>query len=81
MEKSRSNRILATPSSYAKTHYLYVQEVGTLKSIEPHVSSRKNLNSFLLLIVTSGRGQLTFKGQLYTLTAGEIGRASCRERV
>ncbi|NTV77714.1 MAG: AraC family transcriptional regulator, partial [Clostridiales bacterium] len=77
MEKSRSNRILATPSSYAKAHYLYVQEVGTLESIEPHVSSRKNLNSFLLLIVTSGKGQLTHKGQLYPLAAGDCAYINC----
>ena len=77
MEKSRSNRIQATPSSYAKAHYLYVQEVGTLESIEPHVSSRKNLNSFLLLIVTSGKGQLTHKGQLYTLAAGDCAYINC----
>ena len=35
MAKSTSNRIIATPSSYAKEHYLYIQEVGTLQSIEP----------------------------------------------
>ena len=46
---SRSNRILATPSAYAQKHYLYVQEIGTLTSTEPHVSSRENLSSYLFL--------------------------------
>ena len=40
MAKSSSNRILPTPSSYAREHYLYVQEIGTLQSLEPHVSKR-----------------------------------------
>ena len=34
MAKSLSDRVLATPSSYAKKHYLYVQEIGTLTSME-----------------------------------------------
>ena len=46
MAKSKSNRIIPTPSHYAKEHYLYVQEVGTLQSLEPHISKRQNLNSF-----------------------------------
>ena len=51
MAKSTSNRIIATPSSYAKEHYLYIQEVGTLQSIEPHISRRQDLNSYLFFIV------------------------------
>ena len=51
MAKSLSDRVLATPSSYAKKHYLYVQEIGTLTSMEPHVSSRENISSYLFLTV------------------------------
>ena len=54
MAKSSSNRILNTPSSYAKQHYLYVQEVGTLQSIEPHISRRQNLDSYLFFIFLQG---------------------------
>ena len=56
MAKSLSDRVLATPSSYAKKHYLYVQEIGTLTSMEPHVSSRENISSYLFLTVLKGEG-------------------------
>ena len=56
MAKSKSNRIISTPSQYAKEHYLYVQEVGTLQSLEPHVSRRQNLSSYLFFLVLDGNG-------------------------
>ena len=63
MAKSVSDRVLATPSSYAKSHYLYVQEIGTLTSMEPHISSRENLSSYLFLAVRKGEGYLTYRGK------------------
>lgn len=78
MSSSRSNRIISTPSSYAKEHFLYVQEIGFLKSIEPHISSRKNLNSFLFLVVTSGSGNFTYNNQTISLTSGDCAFIDCR---
>ena len=66
MAKSTSNRILATPSAYARKHYLFVQEVGTLQSLEPHVSKRQNLNSFLFFIVMDGEGTLFYENTKHT---------------
>lgn len=68
--KSSSNRILATPSSYAKKNYLYVQEVGTLHSVEPHISKRQNLNSFLFIVVINGSGTVTFDGERFFVDTG-----------
>lgn len=68
--KSTSNRILATPSSYAHKNYLYVQEVGTLHSIEPHISKRQNLNSFLFIVVINGSGTVTFDKERFFVEAG-----------
>lgn len=68
--KSQSNRILVTPSSYARKNYLYVQEVGTLHSVEPHISKRQNLNSFLFIAVIGGSGTITFGGERIYVTAG-----------
>ena len=68
--KSSSNRILATPSSNARKNYLYVQEVGTLHSVEPHISKRQNLNSFLFIVVISGSGTVTLDGQCFPVEAG-----------
>lgn len=75
---SRSNRILATPSAYAQKHYLYVQEIGTLTSTEPHVSSRENLSSYLFLTVQKGAGYLTYKGKRHFIQAGDCVFINCR---
>ena len=70
MAKSTSNRIISTPSSYAKEHYLYVQEVGTLQSLEPHVSKRQNLNSYLFFVVLDGTGTVSYEAKDYPISAG-----------
>lgn len=78
MAKSTSDRILVTPSSYARKHYLYVQEVGSLKSLEPHISSRKNLNSYLFFVVVSGKGTLTCNHEKHSLRAGDCVFLDCQ---
>lgn len=35
-----SNRVLYTPSSFARASLLYLQEIGTLQALKPHTSSR-----------------------------------------
>ncbi|MDD3369189.1 MAG: AraC family transcriptional regulator [Lachnospiraceae bacterium] len=77
MSKSTSNRILATPSRFAKEHYLYVQEIGTLQSIEPHISKRQNLNSLLFLIVLKGSGNITYLGKVHEVHAGDCVFLNC----
>ena len=78
MAKSRSDRILSTPSSYARKHFLYVQEVGTLESIEPHISRRQNLESLLFFIVISGSGRLFYNGTYHQLKTGDCILIDCR---
>lgn len=77
MAKSSSNRILSTPSSYAREHYLYVQEIGTLQSLEPHISKRQNLNSFLFLVVLDGEGTLNYSGTRHRISAGDCALINC----
>ncbi|MBQ8246577.1 MAG: helix-turn-helix domain-containing protein [Lachnospiraceae bacterium] len=77
MLPSNSSRILATPSSFAKTNFLYVQEVGSLQSLSPHVSRRDNLESFLFFAVTKGKGTLSYRGQTFSLTAGDCVLLDC----
>ncbi|MCM1154038.1 MAG: AraC family transcriptional regulator [Roseburia sp.] len=71
MAKSASNRIIATPSSYAREHYLYVQEVGTLQSLEPHISRRQNLNSYLFFIILEGSGYVSYNNERYFISVGD----------
>lgn len=77
MAKSTSNRIISTPSSHAKEHYLYVQEVGTLQSLEPHISKRQNLNSYLFFIVLDGRGEVSYENKRYPISAGDCVWLDC----
>ena len=42
-----SSRILYTPSTFARTSLLHLQEVGSLQAIHKHTSTRLNLTSFL----------------------------------
>ena len=77
MAKSSSNRILATPSSYAKEHYLYVQEVGTLQSLEPHISRRQNLCSYLFFIVLKGSGYVSYEDARFHITTGDCVWLDC----
>lgn len=79
MAVSNSSRILATPTAFAKQNFLYVQEVGSLQSLSPHVSRRDNLESFLFFVVTSGKGTLTYHGQTFPLVAGDCVFLDCLE--
>lgn len=80
MAKSKSDRIIATPSEQAKLHFLYVQEVGSLECLEPHISTRQNLNSYLFFIVKKGHGTLTYEGEIYQLQAGDCVLLNCRKQ-
>lgn len=67
-----SNRILYTPSSFARSSLLTLQEVGTLEALKPHTSKRENLQSYLFFYVSSGTGKLVYGGVEY-----EIGEGDC----
>lgn len=67
-----SNRILYTPSAFARSSLLTLQEIGTLEALKPHTSSRDNLQSYLFFCVESGEGKLVYQGKEY-----EIGKGDC----
>lgn len=76
---TQSNRFLHTPGSFARKNLLYVQEVGQLKSIQPHICHRENLNSFLIFIVLSGQGSVTIGNQKHELRAGDCVFLNCMD--
>lgn len=57
---TESDRILHTPGSFARNNLLYVQEVGKLQSLVPHICKRENLDSFLIFEVLNGKGTVTY---------------------
>ena len=79
MNNLNPNRILSTPSEYAKENLLYVQEIGTLTSRSPHISTRKNIFSFLFLVVISGSGTFSYKGKSLTIHTGDCIFINCEE--
>lgn len=69
--KSVSKRMIATPTPYTRKNCLYVQEIGSLVSMEPHISRREDLKSYLLLLVMSGRGRFFHQGTVFPLKQGD----------
>ena len=74
-----SSRIIYTPSTFARTSLLHLQEVGSLQAIHPHTSKRSDLVSFLCFVVLSGEGELSYEGQNYQLGAGDCVFIDCRK--
>ena len=73
-----SDRILYTPSSFARAALLYLQETGTLTAIKPHISDRAGMNSFLCFIVEDGEGILTYENHTYKLRVGDCVFINCK---
>lgn len=75
----KSRRIIYTPSNFAKINLLHLQEVGELQALKPHTSSRNNLISFLLFVVTNGSGKLFYDDREYSLNTGDCVFIDCRK--
>lgn len=73
-----SNRILYTPSNFARVSLTHLQEIGTLQAERPHMSRRENLSSYLFFMVRGGAGQLQYTGNTYPLSAGDCVFLDCR---
>ena len=72
-----SNRILYTPSSFARENLVHLQEIGELQALKKHISRREGLNSFLFFIVESGAGSLYYNQKCYSLSAGDCVFINC----
>ncbi|MBR1930183.1 MAG: helix-turn-helix domain-containing protein [Lachnospiraceae bacterium] len=74
----QSERILYTPSDFAKANLIHLQEVGKLTARKRHESKRNNLTSYLFFLVLDGSGTLTYEGTTYHLKAGDCAFLDCR---
>ncbi len=68
MHSVTSNRILYTPSEFAKHNLIHLQETGTLQALTPHTNSRNKLHSYLFFVVKDGHGILNYEGKTFELT-------------
>ncbi len=78
-EMTESNRCLHSPSIFARQNLLYVQEVGTLQSLQPHRCIREKLDSFLIMIVLDGKGELEIAGENINIKAGDCAWIDCMQ--
>lgn len=72
-----SRRMIQTPSSIARCAFFYVQETGYLKLKESHRAFRKNLDSYLIVLVLSGSGTLMYNEKSFELKAGSCFFIDC----
>lgn len=73
-----SDRVIYTPSGFARTSLIHLQEIGFLTANKPHTSSRENLKSYLFFMVVSGAGELIYDNQPHPLSAGDCVFIDCR---
>lgn len=74
-----SNRIIYTPSTFARSSLIHLQETGTLQATHPHKNERSGLSSCLFFTVLSGSGRLTYEGEEYDLTSGDCVFIDCKK--
>lgn len=72
-----SDRILYTPSAFARSSLLHLQEIGRLQACRPHTSKRSGLQSFLFFTVLDGSGELVYIGKEYKLEEGSCVFINC----
>lgn len=76
----RSERVLHTPSEFARTNLFYLQETGRLKAVRSHKSQRSDLLSYLFFIVTDGDGTLEYQDSCYHIAKGDCVFIDCRKQ-
>lgn len=74
-----STRIIYTPSSFARSSLIHLQETGTLQAAYPHKSKRSGLDSYLFFMVADGEGRLVYDGKVYELGKGDCVFIDCKK--
>jgi AraC-like DNA-binding protein len=67
-----SIRFISTPSSFAKANLLYVQEIGHFRTLPGYFTEREGLDSYLIVFILKGKGQLSYHGKIHTLSAQHV---------
>lgn len=77
-EITESERIITTPSNFAKNNLFYLQEIGKLKSLKKHESRRNTLDSFLIVLIINGKGFFRQNGNEYLIKSGDVLFLNCK---
>lgn len=72
-----NDRVISTPSQFAKEHLFYVQEAGTLCQGDAHISQRLSLDSYLFFLVLGGKGEFHYQNRQYYIRQGDCVWIDC----
>lgn len=75
-----SKRTLYIPSEFAKNSLIYLQEVGTSKTLKSNTNSRNQLDSYLFFIVLDGQGSLNYINKNIKLSKGSCVFIDCNNK-
>ncbi len=75
-----NNRVIYSPTIFAKRNLLHLQEIGELCSTKPHISQRENLSSYLFLIVNEGSGTVWYEDNSYEINKGDCFFVDCMKK-
>lgn len=75
-----TNRIIYIPSDFARKSLIYLQEIGTSKTLKKHINSRDKLDSYLFFIVLEGDGILNYQNSIYQLEKGSCVFIDCNNK-
>ncbi|PYI53153.1 AraC family ligand binding domain-containing protein [Paenibacillus flagellatus] len=66
-----SKRLVSAPSPFAKQSLFYVQEIGHFRTLPAYFTERERLDSYLIVFTLDGQGSLTYRGDAYSVSAGQ----------
>lgn len=67
-----SKRIFLSTSAFGKNTYFYAQEVGVFKTQYPYSVERNELESFLVIVTTKGKGIAEYENKKYILQPNSV---------
>lgn len=77
--QTRSRWEIVSANGITKQNLIYMQEVGVFYSGPAYYTTRANLDSFLIKVTFSGKGNLSYKEKRYEVTSGDFFWIDCKE--
>lgn len=71
-------RLRNTPTKYTKNNLLYLQEAGILPSELAGSTKRKQIDSYLIIIVLKGKGFIEINNKEYSMNKGQCAFIDCK---
>lgn len=75
----QSASIVYTPTTFAKTNLIHLQETGVFRLSDFQVVRKESHLSYLFFIVTDGEGQLEYDEEIFSIGTGDCVFLDCRK--